>query len=105
MQIKSTLVIPALPFLSASVCRCTLKKLVLADQAAEQHCGERSRPIMSFGKAGAGLGTMLNAPCGCNSLGTLAGDTFCHHMKEENECSPPGQSHQNFYSSLLHQSG
>lgn len=37
--------------------------------------------------------------------GAVAGDTFCHHREEENECSPSGQSHQNFYSSWLHQSG
>lgn len=54
MQIKSTLVIPALPFLSASVGKCTSKKLVLADQAAEQHCsaavGKEADPSCNLGR-------------------------------------------------------
>lgn len=54
MQIKSTLVIPALPFLSANVCRCTSEKLVLADQAAGQHCsvavGKEADPSRHWGR-------------------------------------------------------
>lgn len=51
---QSTLVIPALPFLSASVGRSTSKKLVLADQAAEQHCsvavGKEADPSRNLGR-------------------------------------------------------